>query len=188
MISCHENVFPLPGSSQARIDLELIRKYSINAPRYTSYPPATRFTEDLELLAFDSAIEEDNHSSERPLSLYAHIPFCETRCWYCGCTTVITRSRGAADLYLNDIEREIELYSRRLNPSRGVVQLHLGGGTPTFLTPTQLNRLSDLFHKHFHFRADAELSAEIDPRRLTHDHVVALRAMGVRRASLGIQD
>src|SRR5882724_4268960 len=145
MISCYDNSPAPSGFRSKALDLELIRKYTINAPRYTSYPPATRFNENLDSLNFESAVEEDNRLSTRPLSLYAHLPFCETRCWYCGCTTVITRNRGAADLYLDDLEREIELYCQQIDPNRNVVQLHLGGGTPTFLTPSQLRRLTDLF-------------------------------------------
>lgn len=188
MIFSHDTLSTPRPHPSAPLDLELIRNYTVNAPRYTSYPPATRFTEDLAALDVDAAIAADNASSQRPLSLYTHLPFCETRCWYCGCTTVITRSKSAADLYLDDLAKEVSLYHRRMNPERRVVQLHLGGGTPTFLTPAQLNRLAELFHCYFRFAADAEISAEIDPRRLTRDHVLALRDLGVRRASLGIQD
>lgn len=177
-----------PRSARSPLDLELIRKYTVNAPRYTSYPPATRFTDEFSVADLNEAIAKDNESSHRPLSLYAHLPFCESRCWYCGCTTVITRDKSAADLYLDDLAREISLYNLRINPERRAVQLHLGGGTPTFLTPSQLNRLSELFHCYFRFDPDAEISVEIDPRRLTWDHVTALKNLGARRASLGIQD
>lgn len=188
MISSHD-LLPAPSvSPSARLDLDLIRKYTVNAPRYTSYPPATRFTDELNSLDLDAAISVDNASADRPLSLYAHLPFCESRCWYCGCTTVITRDKAAADVYLDDLAKEISLYHLRLNPDRRVVQLHLGGGTPTFLTPAQLDRLAELFHCYFRFDPNAEISVEIDPRRLTKEHVASLKAMGVRRASLGIQD
>lgn len=185
MISSHD---PLAAPPSARLDLDLIRKYTVNAPRYTSYPPATRFTDELNSLDLEAAISTDNASANRPLSLYAHLPFCESRCWYCGCTTVITRDKAAADLYLDDLAKEISLYHLRLNPERRVVQLHLGGGTPTFLTPAQLNRLAELFYCYFRFDPNAEISVEIDPRRLTKEHVAALKALGARRASLGIQD
>jgi len=188
MILSHDLLAAPLASSSARLDLDLIRKYTVNAPRYTSYPPATRFTDELNSLDLDAAIAADNASAHRPLSLYAHLPFCESRCWYCGCTTVITRDKAAADLYLDDLAKEIALYHLRMNPERRVVQLHLGGGTPTFLTPAQLDRLAELFRCYFRFDPNAEISAEIDPRRLTQAHVAALKAMGVRRASLGIQD
>jgi oxygen-independent coproporphyrinogen III oxidase len=178
----------LAPKSALPLDLALIKKHSANAPRYTSYPPATEFTTDLAALRIDDAIADDNRSSARPLSLYLHLPFCESRCWYCGCTTVITRDKSAADAYLDDLAREIALYLPRFNSARNVVQLHLGGGTPTFLSGPQLNRLSTLLHDSFTFDPDAEISVEIDPRRLTLDQVAALHRLGARRASLGIQD
>jgi oxygen-independent coproporphyrinogen-3 oxidase len=169
------------------LDLELIKKHSANAPRYTSYPPATQFTTDLAAIRIEDAIAEDN-ASALPLSLYIHLPFCESRCWYCGCTTVITRDKSAAERYLDDLAREFALYNLRLNSARRVVQLHLGGGTPTFLNAHQLDRLSGLLHSCFDFAPDAEISVEIDPRRLNWPQVEALHRMGARRASLGIQD
>nr|MCU0793723.1 oxygen-independent coproporphyrinogen III oxidase [Opitutaceae bacterium] len=187
MISAHDS-FGLPPASVRAPDLALIRKHSTNAPRYTSYPPATEFTTDLGSLCLDEAIEADNRSDSRPLSLYIHLPFCESRCWYCGCTTVITRDKTAAEGYLDDLAREIALYRPRLNPSRRVVQLHLGGGTPTFLSGPQLDRLAAILRENFTFDPGAEISVEIDPRRLTPEQVSALHRLGARRASLGIQD
>ncbi len=166
----------------------LLTKYSLAAPRYTSYPPATLFHSEHTLLNLDEALAADNAPGAGPISLYFHLPFCETRCWYCGCNTVITRRRGAADEYLDLLEQEIAITCRTLDPRRPVTQLHLGGGTPTFLTPEQLRRLNRLVREHFHFADDAEISAELDPRRLTENHVAALREIGVWRASLGIQD
>jgi oxygen-independent coproporphyrinogen-3 oxidase len=183
MISPHETLATPP------LDLALIRKYTVNAPRYTSYPPATRFTTELGPVRIEDAIAADNaDGAARPLSLYVHLPFCESRCWYCGCTTVITRDRGAADLYLNDLGRELALYNRRLDPDRRVVQLHLGGGTPTFLSPAQLDRLAEILRCYFRFDDDAEISVELDPRRFSEGHVAALKRLGATRASLGVQD
>ncbi len=187
MISAHDS-FGLPPASVRAPDLALIRKHSTNAPRYTSYPPATEFSTDLDSLFLHEAIEADNRSGTRPLSLYIHLPFCESRCWYCGCTTVITRDKSAADNYLDDLAREIALYRPRLNPARRVVQLHLGGGTPTFLSGPQLDRLAAILRENFTFDPGAEISVEIDPRRLTPEQVAALHRLGARRASLGIQD
>jgi oxygen-independent coproporphyrinogen III oxidase len=187
MISHHDNVSIGPEPTRP-LDLALIKKHSVNAPRYTSYPPATEFTTDLTALRVEEAIADDNLSSARPLSLYIHLPFCESRCWYCGCTTVITRDKSAAELYLDDLAREIALYNLRLNGARRVVQLHLGGGTPTFLSGRQLDRLSEILHCYFEFDREAEISVEIDPRRLTLAQVEALHRLGARRASLGIQD
>jgi oxygen-independent coproporphyrinogen-3 oxidase len=174
--------------SVAPLDLALVRKYAVPGPRYTSYPPATRFHVDLAALDLEGAIAADNGPGAGSLSLYVHLPFCAARCWYFGCNTIITRDRGMSATYLEDLAREIELVAARIDPSRGVEQLHLGGGTPTFLEPTQLWRLNAILRANFRFVADAEISVEIDPRTLSSAHVGALRAMGVNRASLGIQD
>lgn len=189
MISSVSDLSSLAAPASAGLDLELIKKYSIAGPRYTSYPPATKFTAELPPLALEDAIRDDNASDANPLSLYFHLPFCESRCWYCGCNTVITRRHGAAAEYLEDLARELALLAPLMNPRRPVTQLHLGGGTPTFFPPDQLRRLGELVRKHFpNFSPTAEISVEIDPRRLTHDHVKALREFGATRASLGVQD
>ena len=173
----------------AALDLDLIRKYSIPGPRYTSYPPATKFTDDIASLDLDAAFAEDNRSPDRPLSLYFHLPFCESRCWFCGCNTVITRRRDSAGEYLDDLEREMRLTAARVDRSRPVNQIHFGGGTPTFFPPDELRRLGALIAELFPNRAsDCEFSVEVDPRRLTEDHVRALHEIGANRASLGVQD
>ena len=180
----------LPDPDQAAgavLDLDLIRKYSIPGPRYTSYPPATRFTDKLAEVGIDEAIAADNLAGG-PLSLYFHLPFCESRCWFCGCTTVITRRRGAAAEYLDGLEREMCLTAARLDRRRPVTQIHLGGGTPTFFPPDELRRLGSIIRRYFTVAPDCEFSVEIDPRRLTAEHVLALRDIGARRASLGVQD
>jgi oxygen-independent coproporphyrinogen-3 oxidase len=182
-----------PGAEPAFVSNETLLRYARSpAPRYTSYPPANRFTDDLAALDLPRALAEDNAirpgSPPTPLSLYLHLPFCAQRCWYCGCHTVITRRTAAAGEYLDDLARELAILHRHLDPSRPVTQLHLGGGTPTFFPPEQLLRLAELLHRHFRFAPDAEISVEIDPRHLTPGHVDALRALGARRASLGIQD
>ena len=178
----------LPVSSSQPLDLDLIRKYAVPGPRYTSYPPANRFHEDIPSLDIEGAIKEDNRDAARPLSLYFHLPFCESRCWYCGCTTIITRRRDWAYSYLDDLAREVDLVADRINPDRLVSQLHFGGGTPTFFPPDALQKLGEVIHRRFNFAADAELSVEIDPRHATQEHVAALRGMGMNRASLGVQD
>lgn len=170
------------------LDLALIRKYAVPGPRYTSYPPATQFHEDVAALNIDQSIVADNAPGAGPLSLYFHLPFCESRCWFCGCTTIITQRHDAAGAYTQDLAREMKLVASRLDPTRPVAQLHFGGGTPTFFSPEALLRLGELIRHHFHFTPDAEVSVEIDPRRVTPAHIGALRAIGVNRASLGIQD
>jgi oxygen-independent coproporphyrinogen-3 oxidase len=169
-------------------NLDLIRKYSIPAPRYTSYPPATQFVDELDKVGVEQAYKDDNLSGTGPLSLYFHLPFCETRCWYCGCNTVITKRHDAAAEYLDDLATEMKLISERCDRKRTVSQVHLGGGTPTFFPPEQLRRLGEMFHQHFNIAKDCEISAELDPRRLKREHIVALREIGATRASLGVQD
>jgi oxygen-independent coproporphyrinogen-3 oxidase len=176
------------ASGGASLNLDLIRKYSIPGPRYTSYPTANQFTTALASLALEDAITDDNRPGAGPVSLYFHLPFCETRCWFCGCNTIITRRFAAAAEYLDDLAKELRLTTARMDRSRPVSQVHLGGGTPTFFPPDDLRRLGALVHEHFHLAPDAEFSVEVDSRRLTEDHVRALREIGVNRASLGVQD
>ena len=169
------------------LNLDLIRKYSIPGPRYTSYPPATKFTADL--AGLEDTLAEDNTSRGRPISLYFHLPFCETRCWFCGCNTVITQRRDSAAEYLDDLEREMRITALAVDTQRPVTQIHLGGGTPTFFPPAQLRRLGTLIRRYFlNIAPDVEFSVEVDPRRLTAEHVAALRDIGANRASLGVQD
>lgn len=192
MISPQDLTTPLGAaparSATAALDLDLIRRHAGPAPRYTSYPPATQFHADVAALDLNARLAEDNTLEAGPVSLYVHLPFCESLCWYCGCNTVITRRHGAADSYLDLLARELDLTAGRLRPGRPVVQLHLGGGTPTFLTPEQLRRLTRLLRDRFVFAEGTEISVEVDPRRLSEEHVAALQEMGVNRASLGVQD
>lgn len=169
------------------VDLELVKKYNVAGPRYTSYPPTTKFTEDFSREELEARIEANNRSA-RDLSIYVHIPFCETLCWFCGCTTVITRNHAQGTDYIGFLEREIAGMTSRLNPARTVVQLHFGGGSPTFLRPDEIRRLGGILRRHLDFSPDIEASVEVDPRRLTRDHLVALREVGFNRASMGVQD
>jgi len=169
------------------VDLDLVKKYNIAGPRYTSYPPATKFTESMPWEDLAARIEANNHSA-RDLSIYFHIPFCETLCWFCGCTTVITLNHDQGASYIDYLDREVAMMAPRLNPARKVVQLHFGGGSPTFLRPDEIRRLGAVIHKHFTFSPDIEASVEVDPRRLTREHLVALREIGFNRASMGVQD
>ncbi len=173
--------------SMLKVDLELVKKYNVAGPRYTSYPPATKFTEALKWPELAEKILENNRV-ERELSLYFHIPFCETLCWYCGCTTVITLNHGQGETYLGYLEKEVAQMSTLLSSRRKTVQLHWGGGSPTFLSPDEIRKLGDIIHRHFTFSSDFEAGVEIDPRRLTRDHIAALRDVGFNRASLGVQD
>jgi oxygen-independent coproporphyrinogen-3 oxidase len=173
--------------SKLNVDLNLVQKYNVPGPRYTSYPPAPQFTDQVTWpeVAAKIALAQP---SERGLSLYFHIPFCESLCWYCGCTTVITTQREKGALYLQYLDKEMAQMSARVNPKRQVLQLHWGGGTPTFLSPDEIRWLGQRIRQHFNLAPDVEAGVEIDPRRLTRDHVAALREAGFNRASIGVQD
>ncbi len=169
------------------VDLDLIRKYNKPGPRYTSYPTAPHFKSDAD---FDriGEILSTNRSASQGLSLYYHIPFCETLCWFCGCTTIITRNRSSADHYIDYLKRDMDLRLPFLDTSLPVLQLHLGGGSPTYLSPDQMRSLGAAVRERFTIAPSAEIAAEIDPRRLTREHIVALREHGFNRASVGVQD
>lgn len=169
------------------VNLDLVKKYNVPGPRYTSYPPATKFTDALPWPRLFEKIAVNNKTG-RGLSLYFHIPFCETLCWFCGCTTVITNNHGQAGAYLDHLEKEIARMALLLDPKRKVVQLHWGGGSPTFLRPDEIRRLGEIIRKHFKFSDDIEAGVEIDPRRLSREHIEALHEIGFNRASLGVQD
>jgi oxygen-independent coproporphyrinogen-3 oxidase len=164
-------------------DPALISKYNINGPRYTSYPTALSLSTDFDHGLIQSAISQ----SPDELSLYLHIPFCHKLCYYCGCNKVITRHQHKADTYLDALAEEMALYAPLLDSKR-INQLHLGGGTPTFLTEVQLSRLMALLHKFFTINADAEISIEIDPRSCGDNKLRHLRTLGFNRVSFGVQD
>ena len=176
-----------PRLAMLEVDLDLIQKYNVPGPRYTSYPPATHFTEETSASSMLEIIRRNNDEA-RNLSLYFHLPFCETLCWFCGCTTVITTDHSRSKGYLDYIENELDLMVKHMHTQREVVQLHLGGGTPTFLQPEELRRLGQMVEKRFKIAADIEAGVEVDPRRLTKEHVQALRDAGFNRASMGVQD
>jgi oxygen-independent coproporphyrinogen-3 oxidase len=171
------------------INLALLQKYDRPGPRYTSYPTAPQFTEAFGPADFRQEIVASNSNGKlTDLSLYFHIPFCDTLCYFCGCHMLITHNRNRIDEYVDYLRREIALVSRMQKTGRRVAQVHWGGGTPTYLSPQQITRLTDAIHHHFELTADAEVSVEIDPRGLTREHLTALRQGGFNRASLGVQD
>ena len=169
------------------VDLDLVRKYDVPGPRYTSYPPATRFSEEYDVNRLNELIQA-NKQSQRDLSLYCHIPFCESLCWFCGCTTVITSQHREGTGYLDYLDREMMLFCEEGIGNRKIVQMHLGGGTPTFLKPDEIKRLGSIIHRHFGETTGCEAGVEVDPRRLTKEHVTALWEAGFNRASMGVQD
>jgi len=169
------------------LELDLVRKYNVPGPRYTSYPPATKFTDEVQWPALADEMLANNQT-ERDLSLYFHIPFCQTLCWYCGCTTVITTQQNQSATYCGYLKKELRQLGAVMNPRRKVTQLHWGGGTPTFMTPDEIRALGAATREQFAFASDIEAGVEIDPRRVTLEHLRALREAGFNRASIGVQD
>lgn len=169
-------------------DDELIRKYDINAPRYTSYPTAVQFA-PLQPIEVTQHLDEQR-TVDAPLSLYIHIPFCQHICFYCACNKIATKDRNRANHYIDMLEREMVLHARNFGHRR-ISQLHLGGGTPTFLTLSQMARLLDLLSIYFDWDPEAhsgEYSIELDPRETSDDMLLLLRSRGFNRVSFGIQD
>lgn len=162
------------------VSLDLLRKYNVPGPRYTSYPPATHFTEAFQ--ASSLALQAS------PLSLYFHLPFCARQCLYCGCTNIVTGDQGKSATYLGYLARELEMRARLIAKGSEVVQVQLGGGTPTFFLPAELEQLGQLIRNHFPMADSVEAGVEIDPRALSKEKVRALRSAGFNRASLGVQD
>ncbi|MGE0114916.1 MAG: oxygen-independent coproporphyrinogen III oxidase [Steroidobacteraceae bacterium] len=178
-------------SSQVCFDPELIRRYERNGPRYTSYPTAVEFHPACNAQQYGQAVAHSNQSNGTPLSIYVHIPFCTSPCFYCGCNKVITRDRTKAEIYLRYLYREIALQAALFDRTRAVEQLHFGGGTPTFLSLQQMQHLMTELQTHFNLSSTAgsrEFSIEIDPRTLTPETLPTLAELGFNRLSLGVQD
>jgi len=170
-------------------DRALIEKYDYAGPRYTSYPTAPQFHEGFGEKEYRAAAAASN-ATGRPLSLYFHIPFCDTVCFYCACNKIATKDRGMAVGYLERLHRELEFQGRLFDRGRRVDQLHWGGGTPTFLNDGQMRELMRVTGEHFTLADDdtGEYSIEIDPREATADTIAMLREIGFTRLSLGVQD
>lgn len=170
-------------------DADLIRRYDLAGPRYTSYPTAVQFHDDIGPFDLLHALR-DSRKAGRPLSLYVHIPFCAHICYYCACNKVITKDRGRALPYLEKLEREIEMVSRYIGKEQVIEQLHFGGGTPTFLNHDELRRLMQHLRQHFNLLDDdsGDYSIEIDPREADWSTMGLLRELGFNRVSLGVQD
>jgi oxygen-independent coproporphyrinogen-3 oxidase len=170
-------------------DLNLIKKYDKPGPRYTSYPTAPHFTDAFTPEDYLKEVERTNAGGGAPnLSLYFHLPFCDSLCYFCGCNMIMSKNRDRIHRYVQYLKKEIDLVSDRIVPGRKAVQLHWGGGTPTHLTPAEISELGGHIRSRFDFGAGVEASCEIDPRELTKEHVGALRDGGFGRISLGVQD
>lgn len=176
-------------ATRPRFDADLIARYGGEGPRYTSYPTALQFSDDFTARDWTRALDESNRLPiPADLSIYVHVPFCASPCFYCGCNRVITRSAFAGQEYLVHLERELDLIAPHIDDDREVRQVHLGGGTPTFLRTKQIGQLIKLLRTRFHFASDAEIGLEVDPRSLEPEDVRQLREIGFNRLSLGIQD
>ncbi len=169
------------------IDFKKFEKYSRPGPRYTSYPTAPEFN--------TSFTQEDlinrfkNQSNNRPLSLYIHIPFCRSACYFCGCNVIFTSKEDKKTRYIEYLKKELKILAKYLNTNRTVTQMHFGGGTPTFLAPQQLKEVLDAIRATFpNFAKDAEVSCEVDPRFFTKEHMSVLKEAGCNRLSFGVQD
>jgi oxygen-independent coproporphyrinogen-3 oxidase len=171
---------------------ELLRRFDSPGPRYTSYPTADRFVEAFGADDGERALAQcalaPAPGRHAPMSLYLHIPFCESVCYYCACNKVITRHHERAAAYLDDLRTECALVVRTLGRGKPLSQLHLGGGTPTFLSDAELGEVLDMVHAHWHVEAGAEMSIEIDPRTVDAERLARLRALGFNRISFGVQD
>lgn len=174
------------ASPGLEVDLDLIRRLDKNGPRYTSYPTADRFNASFTAKTYREHLSR--HDPARPLSLYVHIPFCNTLCFYCGCNKIITKDKTKSAQYVEYVAKEIAMQTALLPGERRLEQLHWGGGTPTFLADEQMRALMGAIRKHFKTVADGEYSIEIDPRKVTDATIALLGELGFNRISLGVQD
>lgn len=183
--------FAMLASPSARFefDRQLIERLDGSGPRYTSYPTADRFSSEFGELDYRHSLQQRQIGANAgPLSLYVHIPFCNTVCYYCGCNKIITKDRSRADQYIDYLERELALYADLLGDKQDLIQLHFGGGTPTFLSNEQMTRLMTAIRRTFHLLPHGEFSIEIDPRKVTAQTVAHLAQLGFNRMSVGVQD
>ncbi|MFM2066170.1 MAG: oxygen-independent coproporphyrinogen oxidase [Pseudomonadota bacterium] len=178
------------SSDNVVLSTELVRRMDVPGPRYTSYPTADRFVEAFDAHAYRQALQQRSigAASCQPLSVYVHVPFCESICYYCGCNKVVTRDHSKAEPYLSALEHELALVAAELGPRQVVSQLHFGGGTPTYLTDEQLARLMAKLASTFKLADGGEFSIEIDPRTVSVERLRNLHAMGFNRVSFGVQD
>lgn len=177
------------SGSQLKLDRELIRRMDRPGPRYTSYPTADRFREDFTAQDYRYWVENRNPGGViRPLSLYVHVPFCDTVCFYCACNKVVTKDRRRAEEYLHYLSAEIRIQGTLCRKDPKVVQMHWGGGTPTYLSDVQIRELMRTIRSHFKLSDSGEYSIEVDPRKVSGDTVALLGELGFNRMSMGVQD
>ena len=188
---CHEfhQKIDMADSRDTLFNPQLIKRFDVNGPRYTSYPTADRFVEAFNADAYKHWLGQRSIGGiNKPLSLYFHIPFCNTICYYCACNKIITKDHGRSAKYLKYIAKEIDLQASNLNGGRDVLQLHLGGGTPTFLSHTEMRELMAAVRGSFNLVPNGEYSIEVDPRKVDFETVALLGELGFNRMSIGVQD
>ena len=174
--------------SAAAVTAELLAKYDRPGPRYTSYPTAVEFHESFTPDRYLEKLGEASQRPDEPLSLYVHLPFCRERCSFCGCNVIITQKPGIASEYVSQLEREVKLVASRLGGRTRLVQYHWGGGTPTYLSLEDIERVWRIFAERFSFEPGAEIAIEVDPRVTTHRQAELLARLGFNRFSMGVQD
>src|SRR3989338_9899842 len=167
--------------------LELIQKYDIQGPRYTSYPTVPHWAQNFSQEMVQKKLASLKENQTKTLALYTHIPFCEEKCYFCACNVVITRKKEQADIYLACLKKELALLGPSL-PSLPVTQIHWGGGTPTYLSCEQMEGYFREVEKYFSLSSNAEISLELDPRVTTLEQLKTLRHLGFNRVSMGVQD
>jgi oxygen-independent coproporphyrinogen III oxidase len=170
---------------------DLLARFDVPGPRYTSYPTADRFVDAFAECDYLQALEQRKSGivgKAVPLSLYVHIPFCESLCYYCACNKIITKHKDRAETYLRYLTREVELHVAHLGLGQSVSQLHLGGGSPTFLSDDELRGLMAMLRRHFEFVPGGEYSVEVDPRTVDEKRLAVLAELGFNRLSFGVQD
>jgi oxygen-independent coproporphyrinogen III oxidase len=172
---------------QLRVSEDFLAKYNRPGPRYTSYPTAPIWNDSFGPNDLEQVHAEAN-AAQSPVSLYMHIPFCESLCLFCACNVIIQKNKAVAPPYVDILKTEIARVSKNIDRSREVVQFHWGGGTPTYLTPPQIDDLFSYTREHFTFSPEAEIGIEVDPRVTSRDHLVVLRNLGFNRLSMGVQD
>jgi oxygen-independent coproporphyrinogen-3 oxidase len=170
------------------ITRSLLTKYDVPCPRYTSYPPADRFSTSFGESDFRAAVERAGARVDAPLSLYVHLPFCATMCAYCGCNVVISKSEEKRTAYLDRVLQEIDRVALALDDRKIVDEIHLGGGTPSSYPPDEIARLLAHIEDRFFVRTGAEIAMEVDPRRASQEMIVELSEVGINRLSMGVQD
>src|SRR5690554_6468652 len=172
-----------------QISEELIRRFDRSGPRYTSYPTPDRFADDFSADNYISPLQQRQPLvSPPPYSVYVHLPFCASLCYFCACNKIITQDQARSRSYVETVLQELRLLDPYLGEQRLTGQLHLGGGTPTFLQADELKHLMQGLQRHFHFTADAELGIEIDPRTVNAQTLSFLAELGFNRTSFGVQD